>query len=82
MVVCEYEGIGVCEQCAFEDFAGVNERGVQGSPADKLHAGDLVLGVEVEHVELFLRLFVHADEGAEFNDGSGSGDGLVIIIDL
>lgn len=66
----ENEGVCVSEQCAFENFAGVNERGIQGSPADKLHAGDLVLGVEVENVELFLCLFVHADYGAREYKGT------------
>lgn len=80
--MCQNEGVCVSEQCAFENFAGVNERGIQGSPADKLHAGDLVLGVEVEDVELFLCLFVHADDGAKLNDRNGAGDGFVIKIDL
>lgn len=82
MVVCENEGVCVCEQCAFEDFSRVDEGCVERASADKLHAGDLVLGVEVEDVELFLCLFVHADDGAKLNDRSGAGDGLVIKIDL
>ena len=69
VVVCEDEGVGVGEQGSFEYFAGVDERGVEGSFAYQFHADDLILGVEVEGMKFFGGAFVQADDGAEFDNG-------------
>lgn len=62
------DGVGIVKDRTFEHFPRVDKGCVESSPADHLHAVDLVFDIKVQCIELLDSVFVDTDAAEEVID--------------